>query len=185
MSPTPPRAPIRPLSLATLPENLVSSLSLSIEALKFKGKAIRQANLTAELAGREVTLSQLSALLPGNTDLAMFGFISQKGPAPAFDGTVDMATNDLRGVLDWLGTDASGIAQDRLRKLSFSGKVLAGPQALNLSEFDIKIDNTKIKGAAVVAPLERVSLGLNLDVDKINLDAYLPAPKNRRPQKKN
>ena len=69
-----------PFSLATLPENLVSSLSLSIEALKFKGKAIRQANLTAELAGREVTLSQLSALLPGNTDLAMFGFISQKGP---------------------------------------------------------------------------------------------------------
>ena len=174
-----------PFSLATLPENLVSSLSLSIEALKFKGKAIRQANLTAELAGREVTLSQLSALLPGNTDLAMFGFISQKGPAPAFDGTVDMATNDLRGMLDWLGTDASGIAQDRLRKLSFSGKVLAGPQALNLSEFDVKIDNTKITGAAVIAPGERVSLGLNLDVDKINLDAYLPAPKKSAAPKKN
>ena len=113
----------------------------------------------------------------------MFGFISQKGPAPAFDGTVDMATNDLRGVLDWLAPTPAAPAQDRL-KLSFSGKVLAGPKALNLSEFDIKIDNTKITGAAVVEPLERVSLGLNLDVDKINLDAYLPAPKNRRPQKR-
>ena len=173
-----------PLSLATLPENLVFNLDLSIEALKFKGKAIRHANLTAELAGREVTLSQLSALLPGNTDLAMFGFISQKGPAPAFDGTVDLATNDLRGMLDWLGTDASGIAQDRLRKLSFSGKVLAGPQSLNFSGFDLKVDNTKIKGAAVIAPGERVSLGLNLDVNKINLDAYLPAPKNSAVPKK-
>ena len=170
--------------MATLPENLVSSLSLSIEALKFKGKAIRQANLTAELAGREVTLSQLSALLPGNTDLAMFGFISQNGPAPAFDGTVDMATNDLRGMLDWLGTDVSGIARDRLRKLSFSGKVFAGPQALNLSDFDVQVDNTKIKGAAVIAHGERVSLGLNLDVDRINLDAYFPAPKKSAAPKK-
>ena len=173
-----------PFSLATLPENLAASLDLSIEALNFKGKAIRQAKLTAELAGREVTLSQLSALLPGNTDLAMFGFVSQKGPAPAFDGTVDMATNDLRGMLDWLGTDASGIAQDRLRKLSFSGKVLAGPQSLNLSDFDVQIDNTKIKGAAVIVPGERVSLGLNLDVDKINLDAYLPAPRKSAPPEK-
>ena len=80
-------------------------------------------------------------------------------------------------MLDWLGTDASGIAQDRLRKLSSLAKFSRTPGTANLSEFDIKIDNTKITGAAVVAPLERVSLGLNLYVDKINLDAYLPAPK--------
>jgi len=176
--PSKPKQKSDPFSLNTLPDNLDASLDLAIEALNFKGKAIRQAKLTAELANSEVTLSQMSALLPGNTDLAVFGFLSEKDKGPSFDGSVDMATNDLRGMLDWLGADAAEVAQDRLRKFSFSGKILASPQALSLTGLDMQIDATKIKGASTIALRDRLSLGATVNVDKINLDAYLPTPKN-------
>jgi len=163
-------------SLKALPDNLEAGLDIAIEALTFKGKAIRQAKLTAELANQEITLSQLSALLPGNTDLAVFGIAAEKTKGPAFDGSVDLTTNDLRGMLDWLGADAGDIAKDRLRKLAVSGKILANPETFNLSALDLQIDSTNVELAATVTLRDRLSLGATVNVDKINLDAYLPAP---------
>ncbi len=167
-----------PFSLKSLPENLNVGLNLSIAAITYKDAVIRQAKINSALANREVTISQASALLPGSTDVALFGFVSEAGEAktnrPTFDGNVDMATNDLRGLLNWVGIDVSNIAKDRLRKLTFGGKIVADAKAASLKEIAVNIDGSKIKGAANIAFRKRPSFGVNLSIDRFNLDAYLP-----------
>jgi len=170
-----------PFRLKDLPEDLNVGLNLSVAAITYKGSVIRQAKINSSLANREVTISQASALLPGSTDVALFGFISEDGKAktgrPTFDGNVDLATNDLRRLLGWAGIDVSDISKDRLRKLTFSGKVAADARAASLKEIAVNLDSSKIKGGANIAFRQRPSFGVNLSIDRFNLDAYLPQNK--------
>ncbi|MDP7625527.1 MAG: AsmA family protein, partial [Rhodospirillales bacterium] len=173
-----------PFSLKDLPEDINVDLNLSVAAITYKDAVIRQAKINSTLANREVTISQASALLPGSTDVALFGFISEAGEAktqrPTFDGNVDLATNDLRGLLGWAGIDVSDIAKDRLRKLTFGGKVVADTKVASLREITVNIDSSKIRGAANIAFRQRPSFGVNLSIDRLNLDAYLPQDNTRR-----
>jgi len=170
-----------PFSLKDLPEDLNVGLNLSVAAVTYKDAVIRQAKINSSLANREITISQASALLPGSTDVALFGFISEDAKAkagqPSFDGNVDLATNDLRGLLGWAGIDVTDIAKDRLRKFTFGGKILADANAASLKEIAIILDGSKIKGAANIAFRQRPSFGVNLSIDRFNLDAYLPQEK--------
>lgn len=165
-----------PFSLKSLPDNLNAALNLSIAAITYKNSVIRQAKISTTLANQEITISQASALLPGSTDVALFGFVSEDGKSksPTFDGNVDMSTNNLRGLLDWAGVDVSSIAKDRLRKLKFSGKVVADDKTATLNDIAVQLDGTKMKGAANIAFRARPSFGLNMSIDRLNLDGYLP-----------
>ncbi len=160
--------------LAALPANLNATVNLGIEALTYNRQAIRQAKFNADLSNRELTLNQVSALLPGNSDVALFGFVSQDGDKAQFDGSVDFSTNDLRSLLDWAGVKVDGIAQDHLRKLSIAAKVSGNPDSVSLTEIQTQADNTKLTGAATVALRARPSIGANIAIDRVNLDAYLP-----------
>ena len=174
-----------PFSLKSLPDNLNAVLDLSIAAITYKNSVIRQAKISTTLANQEITISQASALLPGSTDVALFGFVSEDGKSksPTFDGNVDMSTSNLRGLLDWAGVDVSSIAKDRLRKLSFSGKVVADGKAATLNDIAVQLDGTKMIGAANVAFRARPSFGLNLSIDRLNLDGYLPQSSAKSAQK--
>ncbi len=159
---------------AGIPKNLAAHLNLSVGSTTFRGGLISEAQVDVSVANGEITVNQMSAQLPGASDLAVFGFVTMPGGAPQFDGTMDVSTNDLRAVLGWLGVDAPPIARDRLRKLVFAGKVTATPAELRLNQIDLNIDTTRIKGAATVALRERLAVGANLVIDQANLDAYLP-----------
>ena len=155
------------------PKNISFSTNLAIEALTFRNTLIRQGKLSASLANGEVTLSQLSALLPGGSDFAVFGFAASGPNGPAFEGNIDMSSNDLRTVLKWAGVPELKASPERLRKLKFAGKVTADAKNIRLNEIDIQLDNTRIKGAATIAVRNRPAFGANIFVDRINLDGYL------------
>ena len=160
--------------LASLPAKLNATVNLSIEALTYNKSAIRQAKLNASLANQEVTINQMSALLPGSSDVALFGFISEQNKQPMFEGNVDMTTNDLRRVLEWAEVNVAGVSKDRLRKLSFASRIKANSGSVELKKLNLKIDSTTIKGGANIAFRARPSFGANFSIDRLNLDGYLP-----------
>ncbi len=162
-------------SLESLPADLSANFALTIEAITWRSEAIRQAKLDLSLASREITVSQLSALLPGSSDVALFGFVTEKDGLPQFDGTVDATTSDLRGMIDWLGMSTRGIAGDRLRKLSLNAKLSARPDIATVSDLRAHIDATQIDGALTASLASRLSFGANLSLDRLNLDAYRPS----------
>ena len=159
-----------------IPENINASVNLTVGTIVYRGGVVRKAKFDAALSAGEITVNQVSAQLPGGSDFAMFGFAALEDGVPAFDGNVDMSTNDLRTVLTWLGVAPPAAAADRLRKLAFAGKVGATPKEIRLREIDLQVDNTRVTGAATLALRQKLAVGANLVVDKINVDPYLGSP---------
>jgi uncharacterized protein involved in outer membrane biogenesis len=85
-----------------------------------------------------------------------------------------VVSDNLRTALDWLSVPLDGLAADRLRKGVFGADIDASPKQVELSNWNVDVDNTHIEGGLSLLPRDRPAFGLSLVVDKVNLDAYLP-----------
>lgn len=158
-----------------IPNNIAGSFVLSIGAVTYRGGVISQTRLKADMADGEITLSQFSAQLPGGSDLAVFGFVNAIKGAPRFEGEAELSIADTRGVIKWLAVEPPPLPADRLRKLKLAGKIVATPEQVQLGGLDAQFDGSRLTGGITVALRERPSFGADLVLDKINVDAYLPA----------
>ena len=159
-----------------LPTSLSATIETKIDAILFRGGVIRQAALNAQLADGELTISQLTAQLPGSADVSLFGFVTARDGVPAFGGQGEANADDLRGLLSWIGVDLGAVPLDRLRKLALTAKLDGAPDQFNVTDIDLGIDGSRIRGGVAVALRERPGFGIGLSLDKFNIDAYLPPP---------
>ena len=172
--------PATPVGFA-LPKSLNATIETKVEAVRHRGGVIRQVGLNAQLADGELTVSQLTARLPGSADVSLFGFVAARDGVPAFSGQGEANADDLRGLLSWLGVDVSAVPLDRLRKLALTAKLVGTPDQLKVTDIDLGIDGVRVRGGIAVALRERLGLGIGLTLDKLNIDAYLPAAGNASP----
>ncbi len=158
-----------------IPNNIAGSFVLSVGAVTYRGGVISQTRLKADMADGEITLSQFSAQLPGGSDLAVFGFVNAIKGAPRFEGEAELSIADTRGVIKWLAVEPPPLPADRLRKLKLASKIVATPEQVQFGGLDAQFDGSRLTGGITVALRERPSFGADLVLDKINVDAYLPA----------
>jgi uncharacterized protein involved in outer membrane biogenesis len=159
-----------------LPADISLSLDLGIEAIEYRGGVIRQAGIRGSLANGAVTLDRASVLLPGGSDISLVGFLQAIDGEPLFEGEIAAASDNLRGMLRWLGVDTQALPADRLRGFSFSSKLTVTPDAVQFPDINLRLDASTATGGLAVALRERPGFGLRLDIDRLNLDAYLPKP---------
>jgi len=160
---------------APLPADLAVSLAVSAEAISYRGGVIRDARVNAELAGGEITVSQISGNLPGATEMAAFGFITLPEGQPRFEGEMDVKAGDVRGLLGWLGVDAGGIPPGRIRTVDLKSKLAAMPGSLRLEDMNLQFDASRVTGRIAVEVADRPAIDADLAIDRIDVDAYLPA----------
>jgi len=158
-----------------LPSSFNMALETRIEALLYRGGVVRQVALNAQLSDGVATVSQLTAQLPGSADISLFGSVTARDGVPAFSGQGEVNADNLRGLLSWLGVDVSAVPLDRLRKLALTAKLDGGPGKLNITDIDLGFDGARVRGGIAVALRKRLGLGIGLSLDKLNIDAYLPA----------
>jgi hypothetical protein len=168
-------APFAPV----LPDDLGGQLDLTVGALRWHGGIIRDARLQAALDQGAIDVTRLVAALPGGSGLSLSGRLASapgaaNGPRQ-FRGAVELDSDNLRALLDWLGMSNSAIPADRLRKLTLSSQFTALPDRVDIGSVDLTIDATRLTGAATVALRQRPAIGARLTIDQLNLDAYLPA----------
>ena len=161
----------------TLPADVRVKVEISADAIDYRGKTIRQIRADGLLEQGAVAIDLLTAQLPGGTNLTVTGTLYADAGLPRFIGRTDVVSDNLRNALDWLDVPLDGLAADRLRKGVFGADVDASPEQIQLSKWTVDIDNTNISGGLSLLLRDRPAFGLSLIVDKINLDAYLPANK--------
>jgi uncharacterized protein involved in outer membrane biogenesis len=157
-----------------IPPDISGALIVSVDALKFNNGLVRDMLLNVDVAEGQVTLSQLSAGFPGGSEASLTGTLSAAEGSPSFNGELETTINDLRGVLSWLGTDIASVPQDRLRKLNLNTKLTVTDEFAQVTNLDLRFDSSHLTGAATIALRKRPSFGVNVLLDRINLDAYLP-----------
>jgi uncharacterized protein involved in outer membrane biogenesis len=160
----------------TLPADLAGSLDATVDAVVYKGGVVRQVRFSAGLKNAELALNQLSAELPGGSDLTIFGALRTPAGQPSFTGNLEGASDNFRGLLDWLKIDVSQIPAERLRKLVLNASLQVNPRQLQLRDVDINLDSSHVVGGATILLQDRPAFGASVAIDRLNLDAYLPQP---------
>ncbi|MBB4286426.1 AsmA family protein [Roseospira goensis] len=150
-------------------------LDLRADALTWRGEVVRQAVVRGRLApdGR-LHLDAARASLPGAGTVTVAGTLTPTPEGAALSGTVEAEAGNLREVLTWVRLPVEQVPADRLRTFALSARLGGTARTLTISDIDLTLDTTRATGAVVVRPADRLGLGLNLTVDSLNLDAYLP-----------
>ena len=168
-----PLVPQQPAALA-LPDGIDVSVDLGVKALIWRNGVVRDAELKASLAQGTLTLERAAAQLPGGSEASLSGSIGMGAEGPHGRGAFAADADDLRGMLAWLGAPSGRVPADRLRKASLKSELTLVGNRLDLAAMDAAIDATRLSGAATVALRARPGVGLRLNADRFNLDAYLP-----------
>ncbi|MFI5023832.1 MAG: AsmA family protein [Alphaproteobacteria bacterium] len=169
-----------PLSF-TLPDDLEATLDISLDGVLYKGGVVRQIRFGAALNKGELALTQLTAELPGGSDVTLYGALKTPKGAPVFSGNIEAASDNLRALFDWLKIDVGGVPAERLRRLSLNSALQLTPSQLQLRDVDAVLDSSHLAGAATILLQERPAFGASIAVDRLNLDAYLPQASETKP----
>ncbi|HSR72579.1 MAG TPA: AsmA family protein, partial [Kiloniellales bacterium] len=159
---------------AGLPGDLTANVQLSVDALVYRDQVVRQALADLTLSEGRLEVGQALPLLPGGSDASLTGTLASAddgGHGLRFDGRAELASDNLRGMLEWLGADLSAVPPERLRKMSLTTRIGATAKQLTASEIDLRVDLSRATGGVVVALRERPGLGIGLSIDRVNLDA--------------
>lgn len=161
--------------MPALPVEWSGDAKLAIEALVWKGGIISQVRAAARLESGKIAVDEAKALLPGGSEV---GIVAALEPADAgswrWTGRLTAASDNLRGLLQWLGVDPAGVPADRMRKLALQARLSGLGMNLQVSEIDARLDTSHVTGAVAAVLRERPGFGVGLAIDQINLDAYLP-----------
>ncbi|MEE8534960.1 MAG: AsmA family protein, partial [Kiloniellales bacterium] len=168
-----------PGSGPALPSDVSATVQLTVDALVYRRQVVRQVLISMSLDNGQLRVSQALALLPGGSDVSVTGVVapvkSAAGPALRFTGRFEAGSDNLRGMLQWLGVDIASVPPGRLRRMSLSTNIDASASQAILSDIDLRIDVSRATGGIAVALRKRPGFGIGLAIDKLNLDAYLPS----------
>ena len=171
-----------------LPDDITGSMEITIDALVYRQQVVRQVLVSIALAKGRLDVNQALALLPGGSDLLLTGTLAPEqtaaGPDLRFDGRLEAASDNLRGIFEWLGVDVATMPAERLRRMSLSSRIAATAGQVTFGEIDLRVDVSRATGGIAVALRKRLGFGIGLAIDKLNLDAYLPPEGAARPEKK-
>ena len=169
-----PSAVDAPAESFVLPEDLSGSINLQVDALVYNGGIVRQLSLSATALDGVVDVSRAAALLPGGSDVTVSGSLAAVDGAPRFEGRLEAASDNLRALLAWLAVDTGAIPTDRLRKAVIGANFAVTPTVARIEEIDLRLDSSRLTGGGSFTFGERAAISADLEVDRINADAYRP-----------
>ena len=161
-----------PLDLLSKFPTVPGLINLRMRELIYREKAIKRAALTIRTDERgRPRIERAKALFPGLVDVQFSGGIQSSGADRRLSGELTSGGDDLGETLRWLGLSPPDASRG-FRGFSIDSKVDVSAVEISLSEIDMRLDSSKIAGEADLRFSERMRLGLNLDVERLDLDLY-------------
>ncbi len=157
-----------------LPKNFSVSLQAEVGNVVYRKGLARDVRATVALDKGALQVRSLSARLPGGSKVALAGRVTERKSGPRFGGKLSLDSSDFRALARWLGADLKSLPRDRLRKVRLRAAVATEAQRIELTQLDVRFDSSHLTGGMVLALRKRIGIGTRLNLDKINLDAYLP-----------
>ena len=97
--------------------------------------------------------------------------------APVYEGEFALASFNPRALMALLDLPELDMAsRQALTHVALSTRFAGDTEQVALNPLNIELDETRIDGHVAVTDIERAALDVNLRVDRINVDHYLPPP---------
>ncbi len=158
-----------------LPTGFSVSLDLRVSVSSFHGGILRDMRFAGSLKNGQLAINRFGALLPGASTIALTGATAGSPQAPKFSGQVTLASADMRAFLAWLGVDTHLVPPGRLTIFTAHIPFSATPQSVSADQIDVHLDQSHLTGQGTLTFAPRPTLGLDLALDRIDLDDYLPS----------
>nr|WP_295829843.1 AsmA family protein [uncultured Azospirillum sp.] len=158
-----------------LPTGVEAKLDVAIDAIGYNRGVVRQGRIEASLSAGRLNIDRVSALLPGGSDFVAAGEVTTPGGQPTLDLRMEANADNLRALLEWAKLDPRGVPADRLRRASLSARLQGHADRFELSGLDFRFDSSRLSGAVAYVDRGRPAFGARLELDRLNLDGYLPA----------
>lgn len=196
-APAKPALPPNPGSLSPFPVQMDVSLVLDIADVLYRKGTVHDLAVAIEIHKGVIAIPHLKAVLPG--DMVLQANAAQpaapatalapakpatppaKPPANAApanavqaSGDISLAGPKLRDTLAWLEIDISGVPADKLQKLDLKGKLAATANGVQIGDLVVDLDGQRATGSGAVAFLLPLTATASVQLDRFDLDAYLP-----------
>ncbi|WP_428671331.1 AsmA family protein [Reyranella sp.] len=158
-------------SLSPFPPQLGVDLDLDVGETTFRKGTIRDLVLALQVRNGAITVPRLEAVLPGEMLVQADAAVDAAGKGA---GTFTLTGSKLRDTLAWLAIDASGVPEDKLHSLSVKGKAASTAGSVNVTDATLELDGQPAKGGGSLTFGPPFTLSATLDVDRFDLDAYMP-----------
>ncbi|MBY6265926.1 AsmA family protein [Azospirillum sp. 412522] len=166
---------LSPALSVVLPTGVEAKLDVAIDAIGYNHGVVRQGRIEASLSAGRLNIDRVSALLPGGSDFVAAGEVTTPGGQPTLDLRTEANADNLRALLEWAKLDLRGVPADRLRRASLSARLQGNADRFELSGLDFRFDSSRLGGAVAYVDRGRPAFGARLELDRLNLDGYLPA----------
>ncbi|MEO3472668.1 AsmA-like C-terminal region-containing protein [Roseomonas sp. CAU 1739] len=152
-------------------------LDLSAEAASFRGQTIRRLRGGIFREGDRITLTDIAALLPGETEIEAAGATA----GGRLELALRFAGPSLRATIAAFGLPVERFDPSRLRAFDGRARLVLEATQLGVPELSATLDGGRVSGAGVFRFGARPALGLGLNFDRLVLDGLLPAPADWAP----
>lgn len=146
------------------------SVDLSAEAAGFAGLTLRRLRGVAFLEEGRLTLTDVAALLPGETELELAGTTA----GGRLEIGARFAGPDIRATLGALGLPVDGVDPALLRRGEGRLRLVLEEAQASIPEFTAAFEDLRLSGAATLRHGARPALGLGLALDRLDLARWLP-----------
>jgi hypothetical protein len=163
-----------------LPLDLLSKLQvppgridIRFREILLRDEAVHQGRFALQTsADGSTTVEQAKARFPGLIDAQFTGQVLPGNVGPRLKGQLNAVGDDLGRSLVWLGLIDTESGGDGWRGISLEGKVDVSSVEISLSDIDMRLASSKLEGRVGLRFGEQMTLSLDTDVDRLNLDRY-------------
>jgi len=146
------------------------SIDLAAEAANFAGQTLRRLRGGAFLEEGRLTLSDVSVLLPGETELEFAGATA----GGRLEIGARFAGPDIRATLAAFGLPVAQLDPALLRRGEGRFRVVLEDAQAAVPEFAVRFETLRLSGAGTLRHGTRPALGLGLTLDRFDLGSWLP-----------
>ncbi|MFC4167760.1 AsmA family protein [Teichococcus aestuarii] len=150
-------------------------LDLTAEAAQLRGVTLRRLRGALSLDGERLTLTNIGALLPGDTEIELDGATTGRPGAGRLEAALRFRGEGLRATLAALGLPLEGTDPSHLRRGEGRLRLTLDENQAAIPEFTATLDGNRVSGAGVLRFGPRPALGLGLNFEKLALDGWLPS----------
>lgn len=147
-------------------------LDLLADQGRWRGDILRDLRLVGRLGSGILGEAELAATLPGGTAVSLKGDLDFNGEQPSLSANIEAKSDSLRDTLAWAGVPMDKVPLERLRQGRLTGHLAGKAQGFSLTDATGAIDTTGFRAALTLSWRDRLGLGLRLDLDRLDLDAY-------------
>jgi hypothetical protein len=146
------------------------SVELSAEAAGFAGLTLRRLRGAAFLEDGRLTLTDVSVLLPGETELDFAGATA----GGRLEIGARFAGPDIRATLGALGLPVEEVDPALLRRGEGRFRLVLEDAQAAVPEFTASFQDVRLSGAGTLRHGARPALGLGITMDRLDLARWLP-----------